>query len=81
MCLTKKVPVMAGFDGVEIHGAQGYLIGHELVRDRNDLKVDGSIQYNECRFVICPCFTLLNLLSQSQNLLSKAFETGCITNF
>lgn len=74
MCRTENVSVMAGFDGVEIHGAQGYLIGHELVRDRNDLKVDGSIQYNECRFVIYPCFTL-NLLFHLQNSLSKGFET------
>jgi 12-oxophytodienoic acid reductase len=41
--------ISAGFDGVEIHGAHGYLVGHELVRERDDTGIDSRIQQNACR--------------------------------
>lgn len=42
---------MVGFNGVEIHGAHGYLVGHELVRERDDTGLDTRVQQNACRFV------------------------------
>lgn len=45
--------VAAGFDGIELHGANGYLLEqflHPLVNDRTD-RYGGSIE-NRCRFIL-----------------------------
>ena len=60
----------AGFDGVEIHGAHGYLINQFIDRDinqRNDL-YGGSLE-NRCRF-------LLNILKKIKEKLSDDFLLG-----
>ncbi|WMV52031.1 hypothetical protein MTR67_045416 [Solanum verrucosum] len=51
--LTARNAIEAGFDGVEIHGAHGYLIDQfmkDQVNDRTD-KYGGSLE-NRCRFAL-----------------------------
>ncbi|KAH0723012.1 hypothetical protein KY290_005680 [Solanum tuberosum] len=51
--LAARNAIEAGFDGVEIHGAHGYLIDQfmkDQINDRND-KYGGSLE-NRCRFAL-----------------------------